>query len=1659
MAATALTVRPRPALVHLPHPLLTAGRRLVYCAFRPGESISAYLERQGIRFGTRPVVLYLNDVAIPRPEWAATFPRTGQLIVVRAALAGGGDGGDSNKTLRTILSIAVLVFAPSLGASLGGALGVGKLAGTALVLIGGNLLVNALAPPPNPLRPGADPQDSPTYSLAGAANRLRPYEPLPLVLGRHRMFPDLGAKFYTEFRGDDQYLYGLFHFGLSDVVLSDMKIGNTPLSEFQDVETEESGPDGKIVGFPANVDSLAGAALTFAAGFIVRTSSANATALAVDIEALLFASNPDGIGQTFTYLELEFAPAGSGSWAPLMDEPVLHVARWQPATLYGSDVRIAPTVFNGHVYRQVTLAFDPQRETIDKASSVSGAVEPVWPTGAGATIVDNGATPPTTWQEDGTISAALQYFFNSTRKPIRRTFRRAVASGQYDVRVRKVTDTTDPRVTSEFVWSTLRTYQPDTADYTGQKRLGLIVRASGQLQGTIDQFNAVAEARAAVWTNQSAALTFDGVDDIADCGNGSSLQLGTGDASFEVLFVPTKNNIPGAIQTLIVGKGGGAGRFWIFQDGSNNLRVNTYWGGANDFYLNGATPGTLGERYHIVMTCDRDGLQRCYVNGVQTDSVSMAAAAAVAWDATTNLQFSDGIFADRWGGHVLLFRELNRVISAAEVAERYAGHVSDPTETRLDLRFDDGAGLTVTDYSGFKNHGAITGAAWATPTWTSKTWLPRKTSNPAWLFLWLARGKKLGGRRAFGGLLPDSRIDLDNVKDFGAWCDQKSLTFNAVHDRNLSVGELLHLIAHTGRGASTWASGRLGVVWDAENQPAVAVFGMGNIKRNSFAVQYLTGKIADEIVVRFVNPANDWLEETVRRTVPGVTNPERPVEYPLFGCTNEVMAGRAANLLAAQQVHRLRRISWECDLEAAPVQRGNVVTLSHDLTQWGYSGRIVNGRLVTNLLLWPEAFDNAVWNNQVGVTRQANTHGAPDGTLTADTLTFAAGASIIGQSHTWSAVLTGLTFSDGIYLRADTPTTIRLGIGRQSNNPIDAIVCNLTTVWQRFNLSHTFASTVETNVWFDLDNDHDSAAHVIQVWGAMLNFGAALDTYVRNTTAIVPKLVARLDRLVPFFEDPLNPGQAEPQFAGVVFPNQFYQVFDVAPQLPGEHDQLVLDEAWPADDGTGGTLYTPDTDPGHPPYDYKYLFDPKATPGKLVKILAMQPLNEHYVRLVATDETPDYYASEDDPYDYTPPSDFTAQIPTIVNLEISDTLILSSGVYATIIALDLTIEGRFGSASIAMAPQGQPLQPIGRTFERSFEFQGPAAGTLDIEVIARAPDGRAKAAGRKRVTYDIVGKDRRPQDVAFISASQNGPVVVIEWGRVADVDVIEYPLRYGIAGIAWENATVLPAETAGRGVTTAALPPGDWDLLIKAKDSSGLLSFTAARTGITVVNELDIIFQHEQAPDWLGVLDGFVPHWTGVLVPDSTKGASAHTNAELFEQFVPYPVALCRYTTPEIDIGFDDNVRVWAQLASAVGRGQNDAGDKPALEIDFRLAAGSYDGFEPWSIGDREFRFLKQRAVYAPQVGAVRMLTGFIATTDLLEDTIVMKDQVIAPGGSTLTYPRQFHVVPAVEVIPKGAATRIGKHLNDTTTQTTVHLMDLSDISAGGDADVHLTGV
>ena len=101
--------------------------------------------------------------------------------------------------------------------------------------IGLKLLLGAMFPPPKPETPKV-PREA--YNFAGARNQMAPFEPIPVVLGKHRVTPFYGALPYTEDVGDDQYLRALFIVGYGPLDITDIRIGETPITEFEDVEYE-----------------------------------------------------------------------------------------------------------------------------------------------------------------------------------------------------------------------------------------------------------------------------------------------------------------------------------------------------------------------------------------------------------------------------------------------------------------------------------------------------------------------------------------------------------------------------------------------------------------------------------------------------------------------------------------------------------------------------------------------------------------------------------------------------------------------------------------------------------------------------------------------------------------------------------------------------------------------------------------------------------------------------------------------------------------------------------------------------------------------------------------------------------------------------------------------------------------------------------------------------------------------------------------------------------------------------------------------------------------------------------------------------------------------------------------------------------------------------
>lgn len=181
------------------------------------------------------IVTARGSQIVPASCWSTVRPKPGVRVVIR--VTPGKDG------LRAILSVIVAVAAVALGQWW--AMGMGFAQGTAgfavasgLIGMGvslvGQLLINALIPPAAP----EDEKSRNRYSISGWRNRLEPDGAVPVVLGRIRYAPPFAARSYTEIVGDWQYVRAAFCVGYGPVEISDLKIGDTAIEEYDEVEVE-----------------------------------------------------------------------------------------------------------------------------------------------------------------------------------------------------------------------------------------------------------------------------------------------------------------------------------------------------------------------------------------------------------------------------------------------------------------------------------------------------------------------------------------------------------------------------------------------------------------------------------------------------------------------------------------------------------------------------------------------------------------------------------------------------------------------------------------------------------------------------------------------------------------------------------------------------------------------------------------------------------------------------------------------------------------------------------------------------------------------------------------------------------------------------------------------------------------------------------------------------------------------------------------------------------------------------------------------------------------------------------------------------------------------------------------------------------------------------
>lgn len=226
----------------------------------------AKLGNRRVREFNRPTVCLFNGRPLLRAQWSKTVIGPDDVVTFGTRLQGGGKSGGST-ILAIVLAIAIAVAAPYLAGLAAPLLGAAFAAGTlggALLTAGIGIVLSVAAaglmslfsgpaPPPSAAgyassssMGGGGATASPTFSIGAQGNTGRLEQAIPELMGRHVIYPDLAMTPYSRYVDNEQYVHTTLVASRGSILIEDeekdIRIGDTPISSFEEIDWEQIEP-------------------------------------------------------------------------------------------------------------------------------------------------------------------------------------------------------------------------------------------------------------------------------------------------------------------------------------------------------------------------------------------------------------------------------------------------------------------------------------------------------------------------------------------------------------------------------------------------------------------------------------------------------------------------------------------------------------------------------------------------------------------------------------------------------------------------------------------------------------------------------------------------------------------------------------------------------------------------------------------------------------------------------------------------------------------------------------------------------------------------------------------------------------------------------------------------------------------------------------------------------------------------------------------------------------------------------------------------------------------------------------------------------------------------------------------------------------------------
>lgn len=194
----------------------------------------------------------------------------------------------------------------------------------------------------------------------------------------------------------------------------------------------------------------------------------------------------------------------------------------------------------------------------------------------------------------------------------------------------------------------------------------------------------------------------------------------------------------------------------------------------------------------------------------------------------------------------------------------------------------------------------------------------------------------------YGKGMDATRIDLAGLFALEQTWIARGDTFNGSFDTTTSIWDALTKVLRAGRAAPIYYAGLVEFIRDQPQSLPVAMFDPRNITAGSLSVQHKwpTSETPDYVTIQYMDQ-DTWTQKEVDCVLPN-TIATKQATVELFGVTSRAQAYREGMFMAAVNQVRRRTVRFSCEMEGQVVRYNDLIQISHDVADWGYSGEVLS---------------------------------------------------------------------------------------------------------------------------------------------------------------------------------------------------------------------------------------------------------------------------------------------------------------------------------------------------------------------------------------------------------------------------------------------------------------------------------------------------------------------------------------------------------------------------------------------------------------------------------------------------------------------------------------------------------------------------------------------